>query len=337
MLADLKLRDEPARQAALNRYQVLDSATERPFENIVSMVEEILEVPISAVSLVDADRQWFKAQRGLDVSETGRDVAFCHYAIQQSDPMIVSNAQEDPWFRNNPLVTGAPHIRAYAGAPLQTPDGFQIGTLCAIDTKPREFQPHEIKVLESFARLVVDELELRVQACSDVLTGAMTRRCWMNAAEEEIRRAVRNDEMLAVVMLDIDRFKTVNDTHGHPFGDKVIQAVANACQSALRSGSKLGRIGGEEFAILLTESNLEQAVMVAERCRDAIANLRMVAPNGDMVRPTASFGVAPLFSYTQTPEDLIESADKALYKAKQNGRNRVEVGQFAASAYSKMA
>lgn len=337
MFCDLKLRDEPGRQAALNRYQVLDSPAERPFENVVSLVEEILEVPIAAVSLVDVDRQWFKAQRGLEVSETGRDVAFCHYAIMQSEPFIVTNAQEDPWFRNNPLVTGDPHIRAYAGAPLRTPDGFQVGTLCAIDTKPRDFQPHEIKVLESLARLVVDELELRVQACSDVLTGAMTRRCWMSALEEEIARCIRSDQMMAVALFDLDRFKKINDTYGHPFGDTVLKAVVTACEEVLRAGSKLGRLGGEEFGLLLTECNLEQAVTAAERCRDAIAGVRLTAPNGDVVRPTASFGVTPLFSYTHTGEDLIRIADKALYLAKENGRNRVEVGQFAASDYSLTA
>lgn len=327
MLCDLKLKDEQGRLAALNRYQVLDTPTERPFETIVSMVEDILDVPISAVSLVDVDRQWFKAQRGLDVNETGRDIAFCHYAIQHSDPFIVRNALEDPLFKDNPLVTGAPHIRSYAGAPLKTPDGFQIGTLCAIDTKLREFPPHEIKVLESFAKLVVDELELRIQASTDVLTGCLTRRSWMATTEEEIRRAARNDTLLSVAIFDIDRFKLVNDTYGHPFGDKVIQAVVNACQGALRAGSKLGRLGGEEFGLLFTDCTLEEVVIAAERCRQAIEATSLIAPNGDEVRPTASFGVAPLFSYTMSPDDLIELADRALYRAKEGGRNRLEVGQ----------
>jgi len=321
-----KLNDEQGRMAALNRYQVLDSPAERPFENIVSMVEDLLKVPICAVSLVDVDRQWFKAQRGLQVNETPRSVAFCDKAIGMRDPLIVPNALEDVRFKDNPLVTGAPHIRAYAGAPLRTPDGYQLGTLCAIDVTPRDFEPSEIKVLESFAKLVVDELELRIQASSDVLTGAMTRACWFNAATDMIEQTARHSRFMAVAMLDIDHFKRVNDSYGHPFGDKVIQAVIQACASQMRPGSRLGRLGGEEFAILMPDCTLDEAVLAMDRCRTAIARIKIPAPNGDVVSPTASFGIAPLYAYTATPQDLIEMADAALYQAKASGRNCIEVG-----------
>lgn len=333
MLGKVKLDDEAGRLAALRRYQVLDTEVERPFETVVSLVEDILDVPICAVSLVDADRQWFKAQRGLDVCETTRDIAFCHYAIQQEEPLAVPDATADPRFSANPLVTGEPHLRAYMGIPLVSPDGYQVGTLCAMDIRPRDFSDHDLKILGKFARLVVDELELRIQAGSDQLTGVMARRHWVSMVKEEIQRSARNANMLCIALFDIDRFKRINDTYGHPLGDQVIRSVISACKHELRAGSKLGRIGGEEFAILFTECALDQAVVAAERCRRAIERLALTTPDGEDLDLTASFGVAPLFSYALSPEELIELADRALYQAKSNGRNRVEVGQVVNTFY----
>ncbi|WP_273145914.1 sensor domain-containing diguanylate cyclase [Oceanicaulis alexandrii] len=337
VLGRVKLNDEPGRLAALYRYQVLDTGPERPFETVVSLIEDLLETPICAVNLLDADRQWFKARRGLDVCETARDIAFCNQTIKQAEPLIVPDAAADPRFAENSMVTGEPHIRAYAGVPLVSPDGYQIGTLCAIDTKPREFAEHEIKLLTKCAKLVVDELELRLQAGTDELTGVMSRRYWMMMVQEEIQRAARNANLLSIAMFDIDKFKRINDTYGHAFGDLVIKSVVNACLEHVRAGSKLGRLGGEEFVLLFTECALDQAVVAAERCRRAIEDIRLTAPNGDEVRVTASFGVAPLFSYSLSSDDLIELADRALYRAKHAGRNRLEVGQVAANIYPDSA
>ena len=337
MLGKVKLDDEPGRLAALHRYQVLDTGPERPFETVVSMVEDLLETPICAVNLMDADRQWFKARLGLDICETARDIAFCDHAIQQTEPLIVPDALEDPRFADNPMVAGEPHIRAYVGVPLVSPDGYQIGTLCAIDTKPRAFADHEIKLLTQFAKLVIEELELRLQAGTDELTGVMSRRYWMMTVEEEIQRAARNANLLSIAMFDIDKFKRINDTYGHAFGDRVIQSVVNACIEHLRAGSRMGRLGGEEFVLLFTECALDQAVVAAERCRRAIEAIRLTAPDGEEVRVTASFGVAPLFSYALSPDDLVEVADRALYRAKHAGRNRLEVGQVAANLYPDSA
>jgi diguanylate cyclase (GGDEF)-like protein len=333
VLGKVKLGDETGRLAALRRYQVLDTELERPFETVVSLVEDILEVPICAVSLVDADRQWFKAQRGLEVCETKRDIAFCSYAIEQEEPMLVPDATADARFSGNPLVTGEPYLRAYVGVPLVTPDGYQVGTLCAMDTRPRDFSEHDLKVLKKFAKLVVDELELRIQAGSDQLTGVMARGHWVSMVAEEIQRAARNSNLLSIAVFDIDRFKRINDMHGHAIGDQVIRNVIATCKTELRAGSKIGRIGGEEFAVLFTECALDQAVVAAERCRRAIERLTLTTPDGDELQITASFGVAPLFSYALSPDELIELADRALYNAKAGGRNRVEVGQVFNTFY----
>lgn len=129
--------DEAERIAELAAYKILDTASERVFDDVVRLAQSLFGVATSTVSLIDEDRQWFKARVGLDACETGRDAAFCGHAILESDVMVVPDALADERFANNPLVTGAPHIRFYAGAPLTTPAGFNIGTLCIFDPAPR--------------------------------------------------------------------------------------------------------------------------------------------------------------------------------------------------------
>ena len=266
-MSDCKLADEPGRLAALNRYDVLDTAPEKPFDKITALVQTVMNVPIAAVSLVDVHRQWFKSIQGLDVTETSRDVAFCHYTIQQRTPLIVPDARADPRFAENALVTGEPYIRAYVGVPLETPDGYNLGSLCAIDYEPREFDANQVTTLQSFAKLVVDELELRQVAISDGLTGALTRRAFIEAANHEIERSRRYGRDLTLVLFDLDDFKAVNDTHGHPAGDTVLRYVAACAQENIRTSDTFGRLGGEEFAILMPETDTDAAFACVERLR----------------------------------------------------------------------
>ena len=161
------LDDEVGRIAALNRYNILDTGHEERFDRITKVVEMALNCPITAISLVDVERQWFKSQRGLDVNETPRDMAFCAHTIRDSKPMIVENARQDPRFSDNPLVLGDPNIGSYLGVPLLSPEGYNIGTLCAIDTAPRKFDDKAVELLSQLAQLVIHELELRQRTDKD--------------------------------------------------------------------------------------------------------------------------------------------------------------------------
>jgi GAF domain-containing protein len=156
--------DEPDRLAALRALLILDTPPEERFDRIARFVADELEVPIALVSLIDDERQWFKARIGLDACSTSRDVAFCAHAILRPAVMVVPDATRDPRFADNPLVTGPPGIRFYAGAPLQLRDGARVGTLCAIDTRPRAIDEVDAAVLGTLARLVVEELERRTEA-----------------------------------------------------------------------------------------------------------------------------------------------------------------------------
>lgn len=324
------LKDEEGRIAALERYAILDTASEKPFEKITSLVKSILKVPICAVSLVDRERQWFKSIQGLDVRETPRSVSFCTYTIQTYESLIVTDALNDARFKHNPLVLGSPHIRSYAGVPLTTADGFNVGALCAIHTEPRDFSEAQIGILESFASLVVDELELRRIAERDHLTGAMSRRSFVKQMEKEIARFRRHQRDSVLILLDLDHFKAVNDRYGHPAGDEVLRAVSLACCKELRANDAFGRLGGEEFGVLLSETDAAGGWDAAEKFRRTIEDLFIDV--GEKLRVTSSFGLASLTDSVSSAEDWIAEADEALYSAKRQGRNRCVVKSQASNA-----
>ncbi len=152
--------DEAGRLAALRSYDILDSTTERLFDDLVATAQTIADVPIAYMALIDEERQWFKSAIGLSDTETPRNIAFCGHAIRQNEVMVVLDAHKDPRFVDNPLVTGPPHIRFYAGAPIISPEGYAVGTICMSDTKPRtEFKYSN--ALAALARQASALLELR--------------------------------------------------------------------------------------------------------------------------------------------------------------------------------
>jgi diguanylate cyclase (GGDEF)-like protein/PAS domain S-box-containing protein len=153
--------DEPERLGLLKSLELLDSPAEPEFDRITRLLSKLLDVPIALVSLVDGQRQWFKSRVGLDVSETPRSQSFCAHAILRTDAFIVPDTLQDDRFRDNPLVTGAPYVRFYAGIPIRTSGGLAIGTLCAIDRRPRELSTAELESLLDLADLVAKEVQLR--------------------------------------------------------------------------------------------------------------------------------------------------------------------------------
>ncbi|HEX2255339.1 MAG TPA: GAF domain-containing protein, partial [Afifellaceae bacterium] len=215
----LAFHQDQERLAALDRYDVLDTPKEEAFDRITRLTKKIFNVPIAAVSVVDGHRQWLKSCTGIDAAETPREHAFCSHTIQRSQPLIVPDATKDPRFAQNPYVIGEPHVRFYAGIPLETADGQRIGALCAVDTKPREMAPDEVEILSDLARMVMDELELRVLATTDSLTGALSRRGFKDEARRATMLALRHHHDLSCVMFDLDHFKAVNDRFGHGAGD----------------------------------------------------------------------------------------------------------------------
>lgn len=318
--AVFKAGDERGRQCALDQLDILDTGPEPEFDKITDLVRAVFGVPVAAVSLIDRDRQWFKSIRGIHACETSRRVAFCDHTIRSQEVLRVADASVHPQFRDNPLVTGAPGIRAYIGAPLVTADGYAIGALCAVDYQPRSFTDEQARVLVSFADLVMNQLELRRMATVDLLTGLATRRAFVDAMDSAIHECGKTARQMSLICLDLDRFKSINDTFGHQAGDAVLGAVGQVIASASPGTAFAGRIGGEELAILLFGADEKEAARFAEQLRKAIECLKLDDHPG--MAFTASFGIAQR-QPGMDAKAWLAHADAALYRAKHEGRNRV--------------
>jgi len=313
--------DEAARLRALYHYEVLDTAPEEAFDRITRLAKTMLDIPIVLVSFVDKDRQWFKSRQGTHLREAARQTSFCTHAIKGTNAFIVQDARADPRFATSPLVIKQPFIRFYAGVPLRTSGGHNIGTLCAMDTKVRELTSKQIRMLEDLARLVIDELELRLMAATDGLTGLMTRRAFNENAQLDAERCKRYRKPLSCAAIDVDNFKIINDSFGHAAGDLVLRHVATICKSSLRAAGYVGRLGGDELVAMLPETTLIDALQMAERLRKRI-EAAPIEIAGRPILASVSIGVAE-FRLAGSLTQLLQDADEALYDAKVDGRNRV--------------
>ncbi len=343
--------NEAERLRVLHRYAILDTGAETAFDDLVAIAAAICGTPMGSISLIDADRQWFKARIGLDDAETGRDIAFCAHAILEPErTLVVPDAQLDARFRDNPAVTGDPGIRFYAGAPLLSAEGLPMGTLCVMDHEPRELRPFQRTALDALSRQVAVLMELRrvgrdlklqledrewyeeqlsrfnealelknadltQQARVDELTGLANRRALGDALE----RMLAERAPFCVALMDVDHFKDVNDTYGHAVGDQVLAQVADCLRSTSAGSGLLARYGGEEFAWLMPGDDLEAARARCDGLRDTVAYASQALP------VTVSIGLA-CAKADDTIASVLHRADQALYTAKRTGRDRVVSG-----------
>ncbi len=255
------------------------------FENIVATLRNLLAVESATISVTDGQQRWLKASSGLESEDIYSDVKF------------------------------------YAGVPIRTDDEEIIGTLSALDSSEKKLTRNQLEGMENIARVVTDFFKLRQLASNDGLTGLLTRRAFEEQSNRVTQLCARHRHNLNLICFDLDHFKSINDTYGHQAGDSVLQSVAKTCTSHLRQSDIFGRLGGEEFALLLPQTDESGAVLVAEKLRRAIAALRFDF-SGKTVGVTASFGIAGQKDRQYDLPTLIGRADASMYEAKQNGRNR---------------
>ena len=286
--------------------------------------------------------QWFKAAHGIRATGSPRAVSFCAHAILGEETMVVPDALVDERFHDSPLVVSEPFIRFYAGQPLRAADGSKVGSFCVMDTRPRQPSEADLETLRYLALWVEDELqvkllseaqssliaerdELRRRSMLDPLTRTWNRDAILEVLGRELARAARDRVPLSLMMADVDHFKGVNDSLGHPAGDAVLLGVVRNLRAALRPYDAIGRYGGEEFLIVLPHCANGSALRIAERMRKKVAAERIVTAAGE-VSVTLSLGLTTTAAQpADGPEGLVEAADRALYQAKAAGRNRVVI------------
>ena len=255
---------EAARQFALERYDVLDSAEEYCFDHITKAVKLALDVPMAAISLLDGKRLWFKSKIGFDVAEVPRYTALCNHTIGQNSSMIIEDLTRDPRFKNGPAASAILSLKSYIGVPLTTPDGHNIGTLCAGDIVPRKFRHPKIELMEQLAELVIHELELRQQAEKDRLTGALTRSGFSVEVQKAISLYDRQKIKSTLVLFDVDLYKMVRHRSGRLSGNVLLRTIIQSLIARLKPSNCVGRMGGTQFAVLLTATSQAEAMLATE-------------------------------------------------------------------------
>ena len=312
--------NEEARLQSLRSLGVLDTPPEERFDRVTRMAKRLFQVPIALVSLVDENRQWFKSCMGLEASETPRDISFCGHAILGDETFVISDTSLDSRFSDNPLVTGAPHIRFYAGHPLSAPTGEKMGTLCIIDTKPKQLDQEDLLALQDLATMVEQELAAVQMATLDELTDISNRRGFIHLAQHSLNLSKRLNTPCALVYFDLDNFKPINDQYGHAEGDRALQIFTNQMKKSFRDSDVFTRIGGDEFVALLNSTSKATAQNIIRRFEESLNDhTASIALDYNI---EFSYGLVQYdASQHESIDQLLDSADKTMYQYKNKSKN----------------
>ena len=343
----------PKRLAALQRTSLLDTPPEESFDRLTRLAAKLTGAAATFISLLDQHRDFYKSSYGFgEPLATVRHLeerTFCHYAMLSEDGLILDDVTLIADLCDVPTVKSL-GVRAYAGIPLVMADGSVIGSFCAIDYHPRHWSERDVYILRELAHSAMREIDLRmaiqetastnsrlleqinkvvelnqqleILSATDSLTGLQNRRKFEHSLAQELLIVERRSTPLSLLVIDVDHFKQVNDTHGHAAGDRVLQKVAVLLGSTARNIDVLARIGGEEFAVILPDTGADSALMIAQRMCAAIANADWSAAAISGMALTISLGAATLLP-GEAGHSLMVRADQAMYTAKLQGRNRV--------------
>ncbi|MDR5895043.1 EAL domain-containing protein [Larsenimonas suaedae] len=292
---------ETRRLNELRHLSILDTAPEQRFDRLTRLVSRTFDVPIVLISLVDEYRQWFKSRVGLTARETHRDLSFCAHALNEQEDLIIEDALQDPRFVSNPLVTGPPHIRFYAGALIRASNGLPLGTLCLIDDIPRRLSPHKRELLHEFATFLSHELtndltlnnernDAKLRNSLDPLTHYLYPGRFMERIDEFLNDEVHADSHYSLVMVDLPNLEQVRARYGIDQATKVtIEASRRLRQSFRGHGLLFGRLGNTVMAVLFEAATPAGREQLVERAADAL--------HGAYDHPEDPFGCAPRLNW----------------------------------------
>ena len=292
--------DEAGRLAALNSYEILDTAPEQVYDDFTALAARVCDVPIALISLIDKDRQWFKSKIGLEPPGTPREQAFCAHAIVDNQLLVVPDASHDRRFEGNPLVTGVPHIRFYAGAPLVTDSGHGLGTLCVIDRVPRELTPEQLGSLQALSRQLMTQLELR-RAMLLLKEAARAKKAFVANVSHELRTPLTS--IRGALALVRDSESTLDDdsrqllSAAHRNADRLLDLVNDLLD--------LERVGSGQLSIDKRDCPLATAI---ERAAETIRPIAGDAGVSLKIEPTSVTFHADPDRLTQVMINLLANA-----------------------------
>jgi diguanylate cyclase (GGDEF)-like protein len=330
------------RIANIHSQDLFYTPLEERFERITRVARRALQVPVAAITLLSDTKQWFKSVAGWGVSELAREQSLCDVTARENRLVAIPDTSQDPRSAQRAIVVSTPRFRAYAGHPLADQHGNVTGTFCVFDLKPRQFAAADLQSITDLAamaqrELLADQLTdahsaltaklsvARREAMMDPLTRLWNRRGASVMLKAAFASADEHGTPLSLALLDLDDFKRINDSYGHQVGDEVLRKVASRLVAAVRGNDAVCRLGGDEFLVLMTDTDPNSAARVAERIRRAVTDTVIPTRDGSI---TASISVGLKGRHPGDPASIdavLDMADQALLQSKAGGRNRVRL------------
>lgn len=304
--------------------------------SLVQLAKDVFGSPVSAVNVVDEDWQRVACQVGaIEISACSRDVSICSRVVFANEVVVIPDMARHPELRDMPYVTGEPHFRSYAGAPVSLDPDMPVGAFCLIDTKPRDFSDGEIRNLKQFADVASGllrlqkakfmmefaEEKLKLAAMTDPLTGFYNRSALVSLIDVMLSNSLSSQQGFGVLYLDMDGFKSINDRYGHHTGDLVLTYASKRISECLRAQDVVVRMGGDEFAIFVPDPpDVEAMSDLSERLLNEFR--RPFVAEGVILNARLSIGAALAPDAGSERLSLLKAVDEALYQAKEAGRDR---------------
>ena len=317
--------DDDQRLVDLFALDLIDDVRDATFDRIARIASLTFDVPVSLVTMLDEENQFFCGVHGTDLTGTPRAESFCNHTVRRDEVLVVPDALADPRFRDLPLVVNPPHLRFYAGAPVSAPGGKYIGALCILDIQPRDLDARQRSVLRDLADLVEAELEHHGRALTDPMTQLPNRRAFMAAAERFVLLGKRHGKPVSMIFADVNGLKQVNDERGHVVGDSLINRAATCIDQATRRADVAARIGGDEFAVLLYGSDCDGAHRAIAAIEALIVEDNRLTCEQETARESPSSACSLSIAFgaaTALPDETLDAfvtrADAAMYGAKRS-------------------